>query len=289
MKFLAGVLTTLSCLTLSASRLPGPQTPVFVSKVDTVRVDVMVTDRGQPVPGLQPKDFTVTDAGVRQAVDIVAFEDAPLNVVLALDVSGSVQGERLTQLREAAETLLDRLKAGDTVGLMTFGSAVVVQAAPTNDISRVRAALIAPGGGDDETALVDASYSAMALSRSDDGRALVIVLTDGTDTASFLRPSDVLDSAKRADAVVYGVSSTQRDEPAFLHDLCEFTGGRIVREASVRTLGQTFVRILEEFRHRYVLSYTPRGVPKRGWHPIKVGIVGRRLTVTARPGYLLSQ
>ena len=266
-------------------RVASRQVPTFSSKIDTVRVDVMVTDRQQPVLGLQPKDFAVTDSGVPQTVDLVTFEQIPLNVVLALDMSDSVEGERLGQLRAAGEAVIDALKPDDKAGLLTFGTAVSLRMGLTADAARVRAALnVPPNAGD--TALVDASYSAMALTGSDSGRPLVIVFSDGADTASFLTPAAVLTSAKRGDAVVYAVSSNAPGQTTFLRDLCDLTGGRVLSVESMRNLGSTFVGILDEFRHRYLISYTPRGVSKDGWHPLEVRINGRRAAVKARPGYL---
>ena len=64
----------------------------FSARVDTVRVDVLVSDGRQPILGLTPDDFQVLDMGVPQKVDLVTFEQIPLDVVLALDMSGSVTG-----------------------------------------------------------------------------------------------------------------------------------------------------------------------------------------------------
>ncbi len=51
-------------------------------------------------------------------------------------------------------------------------------------------------------------------------------------------------------------------------------------------LAATFLGILDEFRHRYLVSYTPKGVPKDGWHKLDVRVKNRRATIKARPGYL---
>ncbi len=56
---------------------------------------MLVTDNGQPVRGLGPADFEVLDNGVPQDVALVSFDEVPLNVILALDMSDSVAGERL--------------------------------------------------------------------------------------------------------------------------------------------------------------------------------------------------
>src|SRR5439155_11596525 len=89
------------------------QQPAFTTKVEAVRVDVLVLDNGRPVTGLTPADFEIADNGVPQHVDFVSYEQIPLNVVLALDMSESVAGERLEQLRDAGRAVLDGLAKDD--------------------------------------------------------------------------------------------------------------------------------------------------------------------------------
>jgi hypothetical protein len=67
--------------------------------------------------------------------------------------------------------------------------------------------------------------------------------------------------------------------------LAELTGGATVEIESTKDLSATFVRILEEFRHRYLVSFSPRGVTEEGWHRLEVRVKNRRVTVKARPGY----
>jgi len=259
------------------------QTASFSAKVEAVRVDVLVTDKGQPVRGLGPADFEIFDNGVPQQVDLVSFEQIPLNVVLALDMSESVAGERLDHLRVAGHALLSGLKKDDQVALVTFQNAVTLGADLTPDAGAVRDALdeAEPAG---ETSLVDGSYAAMVVGESDVGRALLIVFSDGLDTSSFLQPDAVLDSAKRSDVVAYAVS-VGREKSAFLRDLTSFTGGRLFEIERTANLSSIFLSVLEEFRQRYLVSYTPRGVAKEGWHRLTVR-VKRGGTVKARPGYL---
>jgi hypothetical protein len=84
--------------------------------------------------------------------------------------------------------------------------------------------------------------------------------------------------------VVYGVA-TGRTETDFLSDITDDTGGRLLQIESTKDIRDRFLTILAEFRERYVLSYTPRGVTRSGWHELDVRIKGRRATVRARPGY----
>jgi VWFA-related protein len=262
------------------------QTPAFSSRVEAVRVDVLVSDGGRIVRGLQASDFEVLDNGVLQDVDLVTFERLPLNVVMVLDMSDSVAGERLEHLRAAGLTLLDQLAPDDEAGLVTFSHAVRVHAPLTTDRTAVRAALNrAKGLG--QTAVVDATHTGIVLGESGVGRSLLIVFSDGVDTSSWLPAESVLETARRTDAVAYFVSPVERGKTTtFNRELTSLTGGSLIEIATTRDLSATFLRILEEFRQRYVVSYTPRGVSRDGWHRLEVRLKGRRATVRARPGYL---
>lgn len=273
----------IAMLLITAVTSPAQQ-PTFSSRVEAVRVDVLVMDRGEIVRGLRPEDFEVRDEGVLQDVDRVRLEQLPLNVILGLDVSASVSGERLGHLQGAGDTLLQRLAAGDRAALLTFSHVVRLRQELTGDIPRIRQALadVDPSG---QTSLVDGTYGAIALAGSDVGRSLLIVFSDGVDTASFLSPDIVLQSARRSDVVVYGIAMRSRISPTFLKNLGELTGGAVFEIESTRDLSQTFLRILEEFRQRYLLSFSPRGVSPTGWHRLDVRVKGRRATVSARAGY----
>ena len=110
-----------------------PQIPTFSSKIEAVRVDVLVTEDGKPVRGLGPADFEVFDNGVRQTVDLASSEQLPVNVVFTFDLSDSIAGERLDNLREAGRAVLGGLKAGDQAALVMFNTAVSVAPGLTGD------------------------------------------------------------------------------------------------------------------------------------------------------------
>jgi VWFA-related protein len=262
------------------------QNPKFSSKVEAVRVDVLVTEDGKPLRGLRAADFEVFDNGAPQAVELVSFEQAPLNVVFTFDLSGSIVGERLDNLREAGRTVLGGLKKGDQAALVTFNDFVVVGPGLTGNTQLVKAAIdrAEPTG---DTSLIDASFTGMMVAESDVGRGLVIVFSDGLDTSSWLGPKAVIDVAKRSDAVVYAVSAgLEGTKAAFLRDLSEQTGGRLFQVESTKSLSSVFLEVLDEFRQRYLVSYSPSGVSQEGWHELTVRVKRRTATVRARPGYL---
>jgi len=285
---------TTRCAVVCISMLAGAtvhsmsQQATFSAKLEAVRVDVLVSDRSDVVRDLKPGDFEIRDNGVLQTVDLVSFQQIPLNVILALDVSASVSGVRLDDLQKAGRALLGRLNKDDKAALLTFSHAVTLRERLTADVARVGDSLsdVQPAG---ETALVDATHTAMMLEATDGGRNLLIVFSDGLDTSSWLVPERVLDSARRSDVVVYAAASRGAEDSDFLDDLTKLTGGGLVKIQSTKDLSATFLRILDEFRNRYLVSYSPAGVAKDGWHRLDVRLKGRRGTVKARAGYQAGQ
>ena len=259
------------------------QVPTFRSRIDSVRVDVLVTEDRRVVRGLRASDFEITDNGVAQQVEFLSFAELPLNVILSFDMSQSVRGERLDHLRLAAHAVLDGLGPDDRAALLTFNDVLRRPAALTRDVPRVLSELDAfePQG---LTALIDGTFAGLTLAGLDAGRDLLLIFSDGVDTSSLLPAARVLDAARRTDVTIYSVA-VRGTGSQFLSDASRDTGGRAVEIESTTDLQKTFVAILDEFRQRYVLSFTPRGVSNTGWHRLQVRVKGRRPTITARLGY----
>ncbi len=270
-------------LALAGAPRATAQDPVFRGAVDGIRIDALVTDNGHPVAGLRPADFEVRDNGVLQEVDVVSLGDVPLSVVLALDLSASVSGERLTRLVRAGHAVLDALVPADRAALVTFNRAVVEQVPLTTSRDAVRRALeaAAPEGN---TALNDAALAALLVGDVDASRTLVVVFSDGVDTASFSRADQVLATAGRVNGVVYAVATS--DESPFLTDLTRATGGRLLTIGRREDPGPAFLEILREFRRRYVLTYTPRHVEAGGWHSLDIRVGRPGVKVQGRAGYV---
>ena len=277
---------------MSGAAVTG-QVPTFSTRTESVRLDVNVSEGGRIVRGLGPADFEVRDEGVLQQVDLVSFEQAPVSVLLALDTSHSVSGEPLEQLRAACHALLDLLRADDRAAVLTFDHDVSLPVQPTAGIPTVRAILdkirAAPLGGPGGTALIDGTYAAMLMNETAVHRPLVIVFSDGVDTASWLTVERALDAARHLNVVVYGVTVRGAGDTSFLRSLAKLSGGDVLEAESTHQVRSVFVRILEEFRSRYLVSYSPRGVQKGGWHRVDVRVKGRRATVKARPGYMAAR
>ncbi len=282
----------------------------FRSGTIGVRVDVLVTRGQELVRGLNASDFELRDEGVPQKVSEIEVEQIPLNLILVFDTSGSVAGERMHSLVQAGTSLLAGLRPDDRVALLSFSTRVRLLAPLTPSRQQIQGAfstLAAQGA----TSLRDAAFAALALRESDPGRTLVLIFSDGADTASWLHARAVIEAAKRTDAVVYAIaiaeqrsvytmtSRTGSGRPGvsqvmvvpveeagkFLEHLTEESGGRVLFANSNKDLRATFTQTLAEFRDRYVLSFTPTGVLPTGWHRLEVKLKGRAGKVTARRGY----
>ncbi len=275
----AALLMALLCASLDAR-----QRPSFSSRTLGVRVDVLVTENGRPLGGLTASDFELRDNGVLQTLEVVDGADVPINAVLALDTSVSTRGKRQADLVTASEALLDGLKPVDRAALTTFSHAATPRATLTSDFGSVRAQLggIQPSG---MTSVMDGAYVALTLTLAQAGRSLVLVCTDGSDTWSWLRPEDVLDSARRSNVVIYAVTTSDVRRGGELKNLADATGGQLLRVKSSAELRGVFQKILQEFRNRYVLAYSPSGVSPGGFHSLDIRVKRRGASVKARPGY----
>jgi len=265
----------------------APQAPppaVFRSGIEVVELDVSVTRGGQPVQGLTARDFALTDNGVAQEVDSVMLDRLPLSVTLVLDTSTSVAGDRLAHLVQAGDGLVSALRPDDRVALVTFSHLVDLRVPMTEDKPAVRDALhnITGLGA---TALRDAVELALALQPHDRTRPLMLIFTDGLDTTSWLAEDAVVDTARRVGVVIHAV---RVESDRFLERLAESSGGRTWSATSDRQLRELFTSALDEMRARYLLTYTPKGVARAGWHELKVRLRNGRADVTARPGYFVA-
>ena len=179
-----------------------PQQPTFSAGVDLVRLDVLVVRNGRPVPNLTATDFDVRDNGVVQQIDHVSYAEVPLDVMLVLDTSRSVAGEKLQHLQEASHAFLNGLAPADRAGLLTFNEFITLGSDLTGNLARVHAAIDSVRGRG-ATALRDAIHSALLWPARPEARPMVLVFSDGLDTTSWLTPDQGTDTARESDAVVY--------------------------------------------------------------------------------------
>jgi VWFA-related protein len=292
------------CAALAAAG-GSPQT--FRTDVDAVRVDVLVTDRNRPIAGLSKNDFVLRDDGVLQRIDSISMEEVPFSMLLALDTSSSVNGPALKDLKQAAGAAVGALRVSDRASVMTFSDVLRRRAEWSSNNAGLATAIDATEASG-PTALFDAAFAALSTRDPLPGRrALIVLFTDGDDTASWLPSQTAIDRTRRTDAVVYVVTTVppptspdrhlyyrsgirltpnaeSEDRANVLRELAERTGGDLLI-TDMKGLPATFERIVGEFRRRYLVSYMPSGVEAGGWHEIDVTLKNRRGQVTARRGY----
>jgi VWFA-related protein len=269
--------------------LGAAEVPTFSSGVESVYVDAFVTEDGAPVHGLTAANFDVRDNGVRQSVRIVDLDTIALSAVLVFDVSGSVAGRRLEDLRRAARAFAAGLKPTDTTRLLTFAQDLRLQGFVAQDAAGLGRSLdaLTAGGG---TSLHDGVFVALKLAQGTSVRPLLLVFSDGEDNASWLGGQQVLQVAKDQNALIYAAAIQEPEgSPSrwsrLLESLVEETGGRVVRVQSSADLDAAFASILDELRSRYFLAYEPQGPATTGWHKLEVRVRRHKGKVRARAGY----
>jgi VWFA-related protein len=277
--------------------------PVFRTGVEVVYVDVSVTKRDAPVLGLSADDFVVTDNGIRQRVALVDRESVPTTAVLALDVSLSVAGEKLARLRAAAWAFLRGMAERDEAALVTFNQDIELRQPPTTQRSAVANAL-AHVEGRGSTSVIDALYLCLKR-RWGGGRPLVVLFTDGQDSASWLENEAVLEAARESPALLYVIGTESaggkyesppvRGRPPvppesghmyLLQRAADITGGAYW-SATFTRLEAVFLRVLEATNARYLLSYEPEGTARVGRHRLKVSVRRSGVEVRARQEYVV--
>jgi Ca-activated chloride channel homolog len=263
--------------------------PRFSAAVQLVEVYASVTDsKGGPVTGLTAADFVVTEDGERQEITAFAAGEFPLSVALGVDRSFSMAGEPLRLAKEASRAFLNELRPSDRSMVLAISSTVdVVAPMGTDRASQARA--IAGLDPWSTTALRDAIVVALDRLQEETGRQAVIVFSDGADRYSRTTASDVLDRARRSQALVYPIAFG-KTRPPLLAELAVLTGGRSFLLRDVRELAPTLSAIARELRSQYLIGYVPMHPASAGageWRSINVALSRPRpdVRVRARDGY----
>jgi VWFA-related protein len=261
--------------------------------VDAVLVPARVfDDRGNFVQGLTSDQFVLLEDGRPQQVMSVIAEDAPASVLLALDMSASMQN-KIEDLRNAANRFLGSVRAYDAVSVAAFNENLSILTRPGANDEERRAALarIDPWGG---TALFDSLVRAADVLRRQPAPRAIVAFTDGEDVASVSSVQTVRAALQRADIVLYLIVGAE--QPAMppstrqLARVAEETGGAAWFTPRMDAVGDRFTAIVNDLTNGYVLLYVPeRAVGGGEWRELKVEVQGGRHTVRARQGYLALQ
>jgi VWFA-related protein len=284
--------------------------PMPVGAVHEVKLQqlyVTVTQNGERVLDLTRDDFTILDERKKQ--EMVTFErgDIPFTAVLLIDSSASMYGAKLEAARAGATAFIQEMRELDQ-GKVTVFSDVIQNSTSFSSIREVLTAGLIGATGRGGTAVNDNLYTALKLLETRQGRRLIVLLSDGIDCHSVLDGQDVLDHARRSQAMVYWIRllkggeredrnldmasswrtrADYRRQAESLRELVELSGGRIIPARSSDEIEPVFIEILRELREQYALGYYPSVERNDGsWHRISVHVDRPGVRVRTHGGYL---
>ena len=281
-----------------------------------VTVPALVMDRnGRYIANLKSEDFKIYEDGAEQTISYFASVEKPFTVALMLDVSGSTQLQ-LTQIREAANTFVSRLRSNDRLMALTFDGQINLLTEPA-DVATIRRSRLHIPPVTDGTVLYDAVDFTLKRMAQIPGRKAVVLMTDGVDQSSRASLKSTLDDLAEQDVLFYTVQYNTlpqlperlnqiKNEKArrkvrerlmkgyavsepYLRALAEKTGGRYYRAEDLGDVGPAFEAITEELGVEYTLGYYPKensgGSAERG---IKVRVRYPNMVVRTRDSHAAS-
>jgi Ca-activated chloride channel family protein len=260
--------------------LAAQETTLHVD-VKLVSVFVNVADRnGAIVGGLAREDFALTEDGRPQQIAVFEKQsEMPLNLILAIDTSGSVRKDLTEEAAAARRFAHAILRQQDMMSVLQFATEVKVLTPFTNKVGQIDRSL---GGlrGDWATALYDSIYLGSQNLGQREGRKVLVVISDGDDTVKNTTYAQALEQALRDEVMIYTIidvpieASAGRDtggEHALI-TLAEQTGGKYFY-VSDGGLDKAFAKVSDDLRTQYLLGYYPKGQePGRIFHRIHVTV-----------------
>ena len=256
--------------------------------VDVVQVIVTVTDQnGHFVTGLPRSAFRVEEDGKPQKISHFGSEDVPLELVVAVDVSGSM-APAMPRVKVAVKAFLGAVPSGDQVTLIGFNDSIfALTRRNTNPADRMKAVdRLAPWGA---TALHDVILRSVDMLGKQPGRRAIVIFSDGEDQGSHASITDVERRLQASDVTLYMVGQGRGVEVAALkavmQRLVEPTGGRALFTDSLDQLHASFTDLLEELSNQYLLGYESTNARRDDtFRKITVQVDGQP-RVRARQGY----
>jgi Ca-activated chloride channel family protein len=272
--------------------LAGGQ-PIFRSSVRTVPVYATALDAsGRLVADLAQDDFEILDNGKPVTISQFSNDPQPFTAVVMLDTSASMT-EHLKLLNQAAEQFIIRMLPTDKAQVGAFNDKLQLSGEFTNDRDGLISALNDLQFGN-ATRLWDGLMFSLEAFKGVDGRRVVLLFTDGDDTASKARFSDVVDRARNDEVMVYGIGLSVdffngvrqvRSRPdRNLRRIAEETGGGSFELQKSDLLASTFTRVAQELRSQYLLAFTPETLDGKV-HKLDIRVKKPGVTVRARRSY----
>lgn len=266
----------------------------FKAGVKIVPLYVTVTDAEKRlVPDLVSDDFVILEDGKPRKTELFRSENLPITVVVMLDTSGSMT-LAIDEVKAGAEAFLLRLHPDDQGMVGAFNDKIqFTNSQFTGDRDSLTASLKELDFGY-PTRLYDAIDASMAQLKGVEGRKVVLVFTDGEDTASRLGSGSVVDRARTENVMIYGIGLRTKmpGQPATRPDrvlkrLADETGGGYFELKSNSELSTTFTRVAQELHSQYVLGFSPERLDGKV-HKLDVQIKKPGMTARSRRSYVAS-
>jgi len=256
--------------------------------VDVVQVTVTVSDgHGRFVRNLPRSAFRVLEDGKPQGITHFTSEDVPLEIVVAIDISGSMT-PAMPKLKKAVKEFLKDVPNQDLVTLLGFNDSIFTLTRKAGAVAERSRAVdrLAPWGS---TALYDVILRGVEMLGRQTGRKALIVFTDGEDQGSHATINDVERRLQSSDVTLYmigqGRGVSLETLKKVMERLANPTGGRALFTDSIDELHDSFADLLDELSNQYLLGYEPINTKHDDvWRRIKVEVDGHH-EVRARQGY----
>ena len=256
--------------------------------VDVVQVTVTVADgHGKFVRNIPKDAFHVFEDGRKQAVTHFASEDVPLELVAAIDISGSM-APAMPKLKKAVKEFLGDVPPQDAVTLLGFNDNIFpLTRKATDPAERIKAVdRLAPWGS---TALYDVLLRGVEMLGRQTGRKALVVFTDGEDQGSHATIHDVERRLQSSDVTLYMIAQgrgvTMEPLKKLMERLSLPTGGRALFTENLDELHTAFADLLDELSNQYLLGYQSTNSKRDDtMRKIKVDVDGHH-EVRARQGY----
>src|SRR5215470_10077178 len=283
----------------SPEQKPGGQYRLPMPDTELVSLTVTVTDSlNRLVSGLDRRHFEVYEDKVKQEISFFSDDDAPVNLGIVFDLSGSMKG-KLDRARDALKAFIQTSHSDDDFFLVGFNQRANLLAEFTDGESLTnKLTLVDPKG---QTALYDAAYLGIEkVKQGRHNRNAMLLISDGQDNSSRYTYSELRKVLKEAGVQIYCIGIVEvggaaggtldMQGQAILEEIAQTTGGKAFFPRSAAELEDATTRIALELRHQYSIGYNPTNVKRDGqWHKIKVNVKGPKglsnLKVQHKEGY----
>lgn len=290
---------------LLAVTLCAQESDVPVIRVETRLINVPVNvsdDHGAAIPGLTQSDFQIFEDGKAQKIAIFEREaTTPLSMVMAVDTSESVLTQFQTEKDAAKRFAKTMLREQDEMDLITFSDSVDEVVSYTNDPKRINDGLNRLRRGD-ETSLYNAVYLASQrlseAKRDATRRRILVLITDGGNTAKGMNYTQAVEQAQRSGAAIYPIiivpiaadAGRNTGGEHALIQMARDTGGKYFYVMDKHDLDAAFAHLSDDLRTQYLLGYyAPPRRREEGYRSIEVRLQDAARNAAAklryRPGY----